>query len=343
MALTVQRLAELVNVPAPEGAATYAGVSSLSEAGPDEVSFLGNSRYEPILAQTSAGAVLVPKGQWDAPEGCVLLEVENPSTAFSQVIDYFQKDASPFEPGVHPAAWVADDVRYDPETVMISAGAIVEKGATIGRGSIIGAGVTVGRGAQIGEDCYLHAQSIVQEACVLGDRVILQPNAVIGSDGFGYEFVDGKHMKVPQVGIVVLEDDVEVGANTCIDRARFGETRIGRGTKIDNLVQVAHNVTTGEHCILVSQCGVAGSSKLGNFVTIAAQAGVAGHLAIGDQVILAARTGAIKDLPAAGTYLGYPARPIKKEQKKQASLARGPKLLAEVNSLKKKLEELSSE
>lgn len=343
MALSAEKLAELVGSPAPSVSGTYRGVSSLDEAVVGDVSFLGNLRYEAQLETTKASAVLVPPGEWSAPEGCLLLTVENPSAAFSKVIEQFQAEARPFEPGVHPAAWVADDVELTSEKVMISAGAIVEKGASIGDGTVICAGATVGRGVKIGENCYIHPQAVIREGCVLEDRVIVQPNAVIGSDGFGYEFVDGEHQKVPQVGIVVLEDDVEVGANSCIDRARFGETRIGKGTKIDNLVQIAHNVQIGQHSIVVAQSGIAGSSKLGNYVTVAAQAGIAGHIEIGDQVVLGGRTGAVKSLPNAGTYLGYPARPIAQEQKKLAALARVPKLLAEVKSLKKKLAELSPE
>ncbi len=343
MSLSAEQLAELVNVPAPSISGSYDGVSSLDEATASQVSFLGNPRYAPLLTQTKAGAVLVPEGEWQAPDGCLLLTVENPSAAFSKVIEQFQKSARPFEAGVHPAAWVADEVEYDPKTVMISAGAIVEKGVSLGSGTVIGPGVTVGRGAQIGENCYLHAQSVVREGCILHDRVILQPNVVVGSDGFGYEFVDGCHQKVPQVGIVVIEDDVEIGSNSCIDRARFGETRIGKGSKIDNLVQIAHNVQIGQHTIVVAQSGIAGSSKLGNYVTVAAQAGVAGHVEIGDQVILGGRAGATKSLPNADTYLGYPARPLVKEQRKMAALARVPKLVEEVKSLKKKLAQLAGE
>jgi UDP-3-O-[3-hydroxymyristoyl] glucosamine N-acyltransferase len=171
--------------------------------------------------------------------------------------------------------------------------------------------------------------------------VILQPGVVLGSDGYGFEFVEGKHRKVPQVGIVEIANDVEVGANTTIDRARFGKTYIGEGTKIDNLVQIAHNVEIGRHCLIVAQVGIAGSTRIGNYVTVAAQSGISGHLEIGDHVVLAAKSAVLKNLPKAGAYMGVPARPMVMEQKKMALVSRLPKLVKEVQELKKKLEELS--
>jgi UDP-3-O-[3-hydroxymyristoyl] glucosamine N-acyltransferase len=182
----------------------------------------------------------------------------------------------------------------------------------------------------------------VREHSQIGDRVILQPGCVIGSDGYGYELVDGKHTKVDQVGIVVLEDDVEIGANTAIDRARFGKTIIGEGTKVDNLVQIAHNVQTEKHCLIVSQSGLAGSSKLGNYVTVAAQAGVGGHIKIGDEAILAGRAGATKSLAGGAIYSGFPARPMREESRKQGSLSKLPQLIKDVRKIKQQLEEKES-
>lgn len=346
MSLTVEQLVELVQAPAlsASGAVPLVGVASLDEAKVGEVSFLGNLKYEDQLKTTGASVVLVPERvePWRAAEGVTLIAVPNPSASFSRVVDHFLRDARPFEAGAHATAWVAEDVVWNSDKVQVGPGAVVESGAELGDGTVIGANVTVGRGVKIGRNCLLHAQSVVREGCVLGDRVALQPNAVVGSDGFGYEFVAGRHEKVPQVGIVVLEDEVEVGANTTIDRARFGVTRIGKGTKIDNLVQIAHNCEIGEHCLITAQCGVAGSTKIGNLVTMGAQSGIAGHLKIGNQVMLAARSGVLRSLPDGGTYMGYPARPMEKEQKKMAALARVPRLLVEIRELKRKLKELSS-
>lgn len=325
--------------PLEDAPVVFTGVNSLAEAVSGEVSFLGNPRYVSQLADTGASAVLVPAGDYEVPEGCHLITVDDPSGAFSRVIGFFQKERREFRPGVSPAAHVAEDVIFDPVKVRIDPGAVIEEGCHIGDGTMVGAGCLIGRGVTIGNDCHLHPGAVVREGCRLGHRVILQPGAVVGSDGFGYRLVEGRHEKVPQVGVVEIEDDVEVGANSCIDRARFGKTVIGEGTKIDNLVQVAHNVTVGKHCLLVAQSGVAGSTSLGNYVTIAAQSGVAGHLRIGDQVVLAGKSGFLKDVQTPGVYLGMPARPIVEEQRKMASLARLPKLRSEFQLLKKKLEQ----
>ena len=315
------------------------GMAALNEAGPDEVSFLGNEKYYQDYLETKAGVVLLPADVPGSPEGACLIEVENPSFAFGEIIKFFVKAQSDFMPGVHPAAYVADDVRFDPSKVSIKAGAVIESGVVIGNGTEIGAGVVVCHHVTIGEDCLLHANCTVRERCVLSDRVILQPGSVIGSDGYGFALVDGRHEKIDQVGIVVLEQDVEVGASSTIDRARFGKTVIGEGTKIDNQVQIGHNVVMGKHCLIVSQVGISGSTIIGNYVTMAGQAGAAGHLKIGDKAVLTGRTGAIKDLPGDTVYMGMPARPMREELKKQANLARLPKLIKEVKELRKKLGE----
>lgn len=344
MSLGWQQLHTLIGIEPTEGfGGDFTGIGSLTDAGPRDVSFLGNNRYEPQLADTKAGAVLVPIGEFSAPKDCHLITVANPSASFSKLIDFFQAESNPFVPGVSLGAHVADGVTMDPREVQVSPGAVIEAGARIGRGTFIGSGCLIGRDVVIGEDCYLHPGAIVRERCKLGNHVILQPGCVIGSDGYGFELTNGRHEKVPQVGIVEIEDQVEVGANSCIDRARFGKTIIGEGTKIDNLVQVAHNVQTGKHCLLVAQSGVAGSSSLGNYVTIAAQAGVAGHLEVADQTVLAGKGGLLKSVTKPGVYMGLPARPMADEQRKMAAVARLPKLRREFQELKKKLEELSGE
>lgn len=322
--------------------ASFEGVNSLDRASSREISFLGNSKYEPLLRETQAGAVLVPAGEWGAPDGCRLIAVGNPSAAFSRVIDYFQKSRPKVVTGIAAGSHVDPSAKVDP-SASVAPGAVIASGVQVGAGSIISAGVVLGVGSKVGENCYLYPNVTVREECILGDRVIVQPNTVIGSDGFGFELINGAHEKVPQVGIVVVEDDVEIGSNTCIDRARFGKTLIGKGTKIDNLVQVAHNVEVGEHCLLVAQSGLAGSSTLGDYVTVAAQAGVGGHIEVGDQVVLVARAGAMKNISQPGAYMGLPARPMAKEQKKMAALARLPKLIEEVRKLKKMLENSPNE
>jgi UDP-3-O-[3-hydroxymyristoyl] glucosamine N-acyltransferase len=316
------------------------GVAALDEATPGEASFLGNKKYEEAFRATRAGVVVVPPGVTSAPEGVGLIRVENPTFAFSKVVAVFAEDVEETQKGVHPAAIVAEGVEIDPDAVSVGPGAVLEAGVRIGAGSRIGAGAVVGREAVMGQDCVLHANVTVRERCVLGDRVIVQPGAVIGSDGYGFELVEGRHVKIPQVGIVVVENDVEIGANSTIDRARFGKTVIGEGTKIDNQVQIAHNAKIGKHCLLVAQVGVAGSSTLGNYVTMAAKSGLSGHVELGDRVVLAGMAGAAKDLPEPGVYLGLPARPMKEELKGQAAVGRLPDLLKQVREMQKEIDEL---
>ncbi|MBM49248.1 MAG: UDP-3-O-(3-hydroxymyristoyl)glucosamine N-acyltransferase, partial [Roseibacillus sp.] len=200
-----------------------------------------------------------------------------------------------------------------------------------------------GRDAIIGEDCIIHQNVTIRERCVLGDRVILQPGAVIGSDGFGYEFVDGRHHKVPQLGIVVLEDDVEVGANACVDRARFGRTVVGEGTKIDNLVQIGHNVQIGKNCIIVALSGVAGSSKLGDQVTLAAQVGINGHIEIADGVQLGGKSGAIQSIDEAGVYMGTPAKPFTDEVRQWRDVGKIREMRQSLKLLREEVERLKKE
>lgn len=344
VSLDWKQLQTLIGIEADqESRGVFTGVNSLDEAVPGEISFLGNSRYELQLATTNASLVLVPPGEFTGPEGCHLLSVESPSGAFSKIIDHFQIQKTSFEPGISPGAHLAGDVEIDPLRVQIAPGAVIESGARIGAGSVIGAGCLIGKDAVIGADCLLHAGAIIRERCTLGDRVVLNPGCVIGSDGYGFDLVDGRFQKVPQVGIVEIQDDVEIGAGSCVDRARFGKTVIGEGTKVDNLVQIAHNVQIGKHCLLVAQSGIAGSTRLGSYVTIAAQSGVAGHLEIADQVVLAGKSGFLKSVTKPGVYLGTPARPLREEQRKLASLSRLPNLQKQVHELKKKLEEPSGE
>ncbi len=339
MQLTLAEIIELTGGKlVSEGkASSFGGLASLKDAGVADVSFLGNEKYYADYLATNAGVVLVPSIVEEYPSEPVAIEVENPSYAFGLIVKKLASKQRVFKAGVHPAAWVADDVVFNPEKVSIKAGAVIESGSRIGDGSEINSNVSVGEGVSIGEDCVIHSNVVIREFCELGNRVILQPSCVIGSDGYGYELVGGRHTKVDQVGIVVLEDDVEIGASTAIDRARFGKTIIGEGTKVDNQVQIAHNVVTGKHCLVVAQTGLAGSCELGNYVTIAAQAGVAGHIKVGDKAILLGRTGAAKNLEGGQMYMGMPARPVKEEQKKLASLARLPKLLKEFKELKKSL------
>ncbi len=341
MQLTIQEIINLTGAKLVQGVSelTISGVASLAEAGDTEVSFLGNEKYYQDFLGTKAAAVFVPAGLPDQPRAAVLLEVENPSYAFGEVVKVLATKQRTTRLGVHPSAVIADDVVINKDKVCIKPNVVIEAGCEIGDGTEIGAGSVICEGSKVGENCLFHSNVNVREHAQIGDRVILQPGCVIGSCGYGYELVDGKHTKVDQVGVVVLENDVEIGANTTIDRARFGKTFIGEGSKIDNLVQVAHNVRIGKHCLVISQSGIAGSSKLGDYVTMAAQAGLSGHLEVGDKATLAARSGVTKSLPGGVVYAGFPARPMREDGKKQAALAKLPQLLKEVRELKKQIDQ----
>lgn len=327
---------------APE--TTVSGVATLAEATPDEVSFLGNEKYYKDFLATKAGIVLVPPALPEYPEGVAFIEVENPSLAFNAMVEHFMKAANDFEPGIAPGAIVDPTAKLNADKVRICAGAVIEAGAVIGDGCDIGPGCVIGKSAVLGQDCKLYARVVVRERCVLGNKVVIQPGAVIGSDGFGFLLnkETGRYETVDQVGIVVIEDCVDIGANTTIDRARFGRTVIGEGSKIDNLVQIGHNVTVGKHTVIVSQSGVAGSTQIGNYVTIAAQVGIAGHIQVGDKAVLAARTGVMSSLEGGQVYWGAPAAPYKDAAKQYAAIRKLPDAMKEMLALKKQAEEIKA-
>ena len=318
------------------------GLNSLAEAQDGEVSFLGNPRYAPQLKTTKASAVLVAPGFAEIPEGKAVVQVTNPTLAFSAVIRFFGPKSKEIVMGVHPSAVIGKGTQFDATKVYIGPTAVIDDDVVLGDNCIIHAGAYIGFAARLGGNCVVHANAVIKEHCVLGNRVIIHSNAVIGTDGFGYELVKGRHQKIEQVGIVQIDDDVEVGSCTSIDRARFGRTHIGAGTKIDNLVQVGHNVVTGQNCILVSQTGISGSTRLGNYVVMGGQVGVAGHLDIGDQVTLLAKSGVTKSIPAAGAYTGYPAKPLIEGRKMLTYPGRVPELLDRVKELERKLAALET-
>ena len=340
--ITHQALAELVGGQLVQGdpAGVVDGLNSLIEAQAGEVSFLGNPRYAPQARTTKATALLVGPDFNEALPDKALIQVANPTLAFSSVIRFFGPPERPFVPGVHPTAVVSESARFDRSKVYVGPHVVIEDDVEIGDGSAIHAGAFIGLAAKLGTNCVLHANAVIKDRCVLGHRVVIHSGSVIGTDGFGYETVNGKHLKIEQVGIVHIEDDVEIGSCTTIDRARFGKTLVGAGSKIDNLVQLGHNVTTGRGCIIVSQTGISGSTRLGNYVVMGGQVGVAGHLNIGDQVTFLAKSGVTKDIPTKGAYTGYPARPLIEGRRMMMYPARVPELLDRVQELEKKLAEL---
>ncbi|MFK7849509.1 MAG: UDP-3-O-(3-hydroxymyristoyl)glucosamine N-acyltransferase [Akkermansiaceae bacterium] len=339
ISLSLSELARRVdgNIIRGEAGSLFSGMDALDSAGPDDISFLGNELYVPQFLTSKAGAVLVPEGHDYGDHTSALITVANPSLAFASVVKHFAAENKHFIPGVHPSAFVAESAVLDTQKVSIGPGAIVMDGATIGDGTKIAPNAVIHEDTIIGEDCIISANVTIADRCVIGSRVIIHPGTVIGSDGYGYEFSEGKHVKIDQVGIVEIGDDVEIGSNTTIDRARFGKTTIGEGTKIDNLVQIGHNVSIGKHCLIISQTGLAGSSKLEDYVTIAAQSGVGGHVTIGPKTILAGRSGVTTNLEGGGTYSGYPAIPMKEDTKNKAQVRRLSKLVARVKELEKRL------
>jgi len=335
--LTLTELARLVDGDIVRGRQDDAlsGMAALDVAGSQDISFLGNDKYRNQFLATRAGAVIVARGETGGPEAAGLVAVDHPSLAFSKVIRYFSAAAEKLSPGIHPRAVVDPTAVLDPQTVRIHAGAVVMAGARLGDGCEIGPNCVIGEQAVLGRHCRIMANVTVGQRCILGERVILQPGCVIGADGFGYALQDGRHVKIDQVGTVEIGDDVEIGANTTIDRARFGKTLVGEGTKIDNLVQIAHNVVIGKHCLIISLTGISGSTQLGNYVTAAGQVGIVGHVTIGDNTILTARTGVNSNVKGGQTYAGKPATPIIEQLKLEVLVRRLPKLVERVKALEK--------
>ena len=340
MRKTLKEIAELVNGEisgSPDVAIT--GFSGIEDARPGDITFLANPKYAHLLDKTEASAVITSLSAESAVKP--LIRTENPSLAFTQVAQVFGAALIKHPSGINPSAVLAAGAVVG-KNAAVGACAVVEPGAVIGDNSVIYAGCYIGANARIGRDCLLYPNVTVREDVVIGDRVIIHSGSVIGSDGFGYATVKGVHHKIPQTGTVIVEDDVEIGANVTIDRARFDKTLIAKGTKIDNLVQIAHNVEIGQNCLIVAQVGISGSAKIGNGVIIAGQAGVVGHITIGDGTVVAAQAGVTKSMPAGIMVSGYPAREHSGALKITACLQNLPKLSETVNSLKKRLEELES-
>ncbi len=340
VALTVGELARRLDAVL-EGDATLPiiRVAGLSDAGPQDATWVGAERYLRDVPNSRAGVILLKPGvALTAPR--TVLRVGDPEVAICRVQTWLAPAVPIVSEGVHASAVIESGAVV--EGASIGPGVFVGAGARVGNGTQLHAGAYVGASSQIGENCVLWPNVVVRERVVIGDRVVIHANATIGADGFGYLARDGRHIKIPQTGTVVIEDDVEIGAGACIDRARLGETRIGRGSKIDNLVQVAHNVRLGEHCILVAQCGVSGSCTLGDHVVLAGQVGVAEHIRIGDRAQVGAQAGILSDLPGGSGYLGSPASEMGEALRQMAAVRRLPKLLEQFRVLLRRVEKLES-
>jgi len=314
------------------------GVSGIKEAVSGEITFLANPKYAPLLATTAASAIIISKDT-EVPPAKNVIRCDNPSLAFTKVISLMSLGETKRHKGIHPSVLLGKTVKLGKDAA-IGAYVVIEDGAQIGDNAVIYPGCFIGYEAKIGNYALIYPHVSIRERVSIGERVIIHSGTVIGSDGFGFVEVNGKHEKIPQVGTVEIGDDVEIGANVTIDRARFDKTIIGRGTKIDNLVQIAHNVVIGENCLIVAQVGISGSTMIGNNVVLAGQAGLAGHISVGDNAIVTAQSGVSKSVPAGAMFAGYPARPFHENQKAHAYVHNLPKLFDSVKELKKKIEEL---
>jgi UDP-3-O-[3-hydroxymyristoyl] glucosamine N-acyltransferase len=318
------------------------GVAGIDHAEPGQLTFLANRRYSPLLKTTKASAVLVEESvAFEREPGLkplAALRTENPYLAFAHAIQLFH-EVPVFKPGVHPTAIIADSAKIG-RGAHIGPYCFIDEGVEIGEQAVLHSFVTIYRGAKIGANFFAHAHAVVREDCRIGDRVILQNGAIIGGDGLGFaKRADGTWDKMVQSGPAVLEDDVEVQANACIDRATVGETRIGRGTKIDDLVLVGHASQVGANTMLCGQVGLAGSTKIGENCILAGQVGTAGHLTVGDGAVITAQSGVPNDVPARALYSGYPAVENREWLKMMAALNRLPELQRRVQQLEMELEE----
>lgn len=338
MNMTVADIAKLVGGSiVGDGTIEITGVNGIQEAEAGDLCFIRGARYLPYLETTRASAVLVAEAVENSSVTAIL--VPQPDLAFAMVLQRFAMEQTRHPAGIHDAAVIDDAVQLGKD-VGIDAHVRIAEGAVIGDRVVLYAGVYVGRNTVIGDDTVVFPNVTLREETQIGARCVLHAGATIGSDGFGFAPLDGKWMKIPQVGRVILEDDVEVGANTAIDRATFGVTRVRQGTKIDNLVQIGHNVQIGEHCAMAGMSGVAGSAVLGNHVRVGANSAIAGHIDVGDGVTIAARAGVTKSVPAGKTVSGFPAIAHEKERRVVVAHRRGPEMLKRLRQLEQHVEQL---
>ena len=337
--LSPAEIIAIIQASASRGATTDTvhGIASLQTAHPGDLSFLGNPKYKSEAATTAASIILLPLDYVGEPKpNQLFLLLEKPSIGLARLCARLEQMLWPKPaPGIHPSAIIAPDAQIA-DSATVGPFCIIESGAVIGERSHLQAQVFIGRKVRIGTDCWLKPHACVSSECVLANRVLVHPGAVIGADGFGYEFVKGRHEKIPQVGCVVIHDDVEIGANATLDRARFSETIIGEGTKIDNLVQVGHNVVIGKHCLICAQVGISGSATIEDYVVIGGQAGIAGHLTIGRGCKVDGQTGGNSTLEPGSSVKGSPCLPYSLEQRVNVLRKRMPDLFKRVDALEEK-------
>lgn len=342
---TLQQLADLLQVEVQGNADTLiSGIEDINDAQPCHVTFLDNEKYARFIKTTQAGAIILSKAQakkYSDLNKNFLVVSELPAVAFQKCIELFISPIDSGFTGIHPTAVIHPSAHIG-KNVHIEPYAVICQQASIEDNCVIGAGSFIGARSVLGEGCVIHPKVVIQERVILGKRVIAHPGAVIGSCGFGY-ITDafGRHKHLKHLGKITIENDVEIGANTTIDRGRFKNTIIGEGTKIDNQVQIAHHVEIGEHCMIVAQVGIAGSTKIGNHVIVGGQTGITGHISITDHVIMMAQTGVTKSITSPGIYGGAPARPYQEIHRQIAKIRNLPKLEERIGMLEEKIKKLT--
>jgi UDP-3-O-[3-hydroxymyristoyl] glucosamine N-acyltransferase len=351
-AIPLREIAALLGCAPVGGAAAPAqsriieGVATLRDAGPADISFLSSEAFLKEFQSTRAAAVLIQKNiKLDAPpsgseaeSAPVVLIVDDADLAMGKLLEHFALPVARPEPGIDAMARVDSTAQIGPE-VSVGPFACIGRRAKIGRGCVIHAQVFIGDDVTLGESCEIFPNVTIRERITLGARVIINAGSVLGTDGFGYRWDGQKQAKIPQIGTIIVEDDVEIGSCVCIDRAKFSATRIGKGTKIDNLVQVAHNVSIGSHCLIAGQAGMAGSAILGSMVMVGGQVAVRDHISVGDRAMLAARSAVADDVPPRTVVSGTPALPHRQNLREQAALRRLPDLVVQVRKIQEQLEQ----
>lgn len=314
------------------------GFNSIDTAKKGEITFLTNGKYSSLVRNTRASAILVSESGsiiteilQKIPSSLTVIAVRNPDLAFTKIVDYIKPAPKITHQGIHPNALIAQGVKLG-KNVSIHAFAVIESDSSIADKTVIYPNVYIGRSVRIGKNCLIYPNVVIREETIIGNNVIIHGGTVIGSDGFGFTEANGKRIKIPQRGNVIIKDDVEIGANVTIARARFGSTIIGKSVKIDNLVHIAHNVEVGDNTVIVAGVGISGSSKIGRNVILAGQSGVSGHIQIGDNVRVGAKAGVMKDIPANTTVAGFPARPYRQHLKEQALLSKLPQIINKLKS-----------
>jgi UDP-3-O-[3-hydroxymyristoyl] glucosamine N-acyltransferase len=333
--VTIRELAEWVHGEVlGDGETAISNARTLTEAQPGDITFVEHEKHLHAWHVSRASAAIVP-GHVPV-NGRPIIRVHDPLMAFARVVQQLRGRPVEASPSISPSAHVHPTARLA-ASVTVGPFVVVGENSEIGANTVLHAGAVVGRSCKVGENVVLHPHVVISDDCVLGSRVVIHANAVIGADGFGYRTQEGKHVKVPQLGWVEIEDDVEVGACSTIDRGTFGPTRVGAGTKIDNLVMIGHNCQIGKHNVLCSQVGIAGSCTTGDYVVMGGQVGIADHIAVGDRVTIMAKSGISRNVPTGVRYSGYPGRPHKEFMKTLFLVDKLPELNHDIREIKKHL------